>query len=731
MSSISLSHSLRRLWALERFGPSLRFFIALTGSMTWCWYSGQMELLTPLFLGVIASALAESDDSWQGRLFSLCVTLICFFFTAMAVELLHPYPWLFISALCAATFCLIMLGALGERYATVAYATLILAIYTMIGLEQSRDALAPIWQQPMYLVIGAAIYGVLSVAWYGLFSQQPLQHSLARLFREQCHYLKAKSALFEPIRNADIESQRLALANQNSRVVAALNDTKAIILHRVGGRSNSKINRYLKLYFLAQDIHERASSSHYPYQKLSEAFFHSDVLFRCLRLLRQQGDGCKALAKAIELRQPFDYGGGHSAALEDLQAAIAYLKQQNNPEWRDLLRSLRALANNLSTLDHLLRDAANPDALALTQDNTIFDRDPKTFKEAFERISQHFSIHSLLFRHALRLSIAVAVCYGVMQLMHVSQGYWILLTTLFVCRPNYGATRNRLVERIAGTILGLAASWVLFELFPELWVQSLIAVAAGVVYFATRTSHYKISTAFITLMVLFCFNQVGDGYNLFLPRLTDTLIGSAIAGLAVFFILPDWQGRRLNVVLAQTLRNNGRYLKQIMQEYTQGKTDDMAYRVARRDAHNADAALSSTLTNMLKEPGHFRRQTDIGFRFLLLSHTLLSYISALGAHREKLAHAPTYLVLNQEAQLLADSLEQIAQKLIKREPIDVQSDAEQQQSYRLRDLPEEEDDTLRLLQTQLLLISQQLGSIRTLAAHVLSSSEAKQVADLQ
>ena len=722
MGSISLSLSLRRLWALERFGSSLRFFIALAGCMTWSWYHAQMELLTPLFLGVIASALAESDDSWQGRLFSLCVTLVCFFFTAVAVELLHPYPWLFVSALSLATFCLIMLGAIGARYATVAYATLILAIYTMIGLEQSTDVSVPLWQQPALLVTGSAIYGVLSVIWYGLFSQQPLQHSLARLFREQCDYLKAKSALFEPLRNMDIEGHRLAIAKQNSRVVAALNDTKTIILHRVDGRGGSKVNRYLKLYFLAQDIHERASSSHYPYQELSEAFFHSDVLFRCLRLLRQQGDGCKALAKAIEMRQPFDYGGGHGAALEDLQGAIAYLKQQNNPEWRDLLRSLRALANNLSTLDHLLRDAANPDALALTQDSAILDRDPKSLKEAFERVRQHFSIHSLLFRHALRLSIAVAACYAVMQLLHPDQGYWILLTTVFVCRPNYGATRIRLVERIIGTILGLGASWVLFELFPELWVQALIAVAAGVAYFATRTSHYKLSTAFITLMVLFCFNQIGDGYNLFLPRLTDTLIGSAIAGLAVFFILPDWQGRRLNVVLAQTLRSNGRYLKQIMLEYTQGKTDDIAYRVARRDAHNADAALSSTLTNMLKEPGHFRRQTDIGFRFLLLSHTLLSYISALGAHREKLAHAPTYLQLNQEAQLLADSLEQMAEKLTKREPIEVHSEIEQQQSYRLRDLPEEEDDTLRLLQTQLLLISQQLGSIRTLAAHVLNKS---------
>ena len=722
MGSLSLSHSLRRLWALERFGPSLRFFIALAGCMTWCWYSARMELLTPLFLGVIASALSESDDSWQGRLFSTGVTLICFFLTAVAVELLYPYKWLFVSALSAATFCLIMLGALGERYATVAYATLILAIYSMIGLEQSGAPSASIWQHPLLLVSGAAIYGALSVIWYGLFSQQPLQHSLARLFREQCDYLKAKSALFEPLRNMDIEGHRLAIAQQNSRVVAALNDTKIIILHRVGRRSSSKINRYLKLYFLAQDLHERASSSHYPYQKMSEAFFHSDVLFRCLRLLRQQGDGCKALAKAIELRQPFDYGGGHSAALDDLQGAIAYLKQQNKPEWRDLLRSLRALANNLSALDHLLRDAANPDALALTQDNTIFDRDPKTVKEAFERITQHLSIHSLLFRHALRLSIAVAVCYGVMQILHPDQGYWILLTTVFVCRPNYGATRIRLVERVIGTILGLAASWILFELFPELWVQALIAVAAGVVYFATRISHYKISTAFITLMVLFCFNQVGDGYNLFLPRLTDTLIGSAIAGLAVFFILPDWQVRRFNVVLAQTLRSNSHYLKQIMLEYTQGKTDDMAYRVARRDAHNADAALSSTLSNMLKEPGYFRKQTDLGFRFLLLSHTLLSYISALGAHRENLAHAPTYLRLNQEAQLLADSFEQIAEQLIKRQPIEVDSEVEQKQSYRLRDLPEEEDDTLRLLQTQLLLISQQLGSIRTLAAQVLSKN---------
>ena len=719
MAFFQLRLSLRRVWAIEKFGPSVRFFIALTICMAWSWSQNNMELLIPLFLGVIACALSETDDTWQGRLTALVVTLVCFLLTATTVELLYPHPLAFAIVLSCATFGLIMFGAVNERYGTIAFATLVLSIYTMIGLEQKGNQPIELFDDSLVLLSGASIYGLLSVLWHGLFAQQPLQQSLARVFRRQCEYLKIKSILFEPLRQMDVEGHRLALAQQNSRVVAALNDTKDIILHRVGrGRPSPKVSRYLKLYFLAQDIHERASSSHYPYQKLAAAFFHSDVLFRCLRLLRQQGDACKALAKAIQFKQPFDYGAGHTAALEDLQAAILYLRQQNNPEWRDLLRSLRALANNLSTLDSLLRDAENPDALALSQDNMIFDRDPKTLREALDRIVQQLTPNSLLFRHALRLSIVVAVSFGVMQWLQPHQGFWILLTALFVCRPNYGATRVKLVERIVGTILGLAASWVLFTLFPYLWVQALFAVAAGVAFFATRTSHYMLSTAFITLMVLFCFNQIGDGYNLFLPRLTDTLIGSLIAGLAVFLILPDWQGRQLNRVVAKTLEANSLYLKQIMQEYQTGKSNDMAYRVARRDAHNADAALSVTLANMLKEPGHFRKDTDVGFRFLLLSHTLLGYISALGSHRQLLANAPTYSNLSAEAKLLTESLELLSTQLMQREAIDLSCEVEEQQTLRLLDMPEEEDDALRLLQTQLLLISQQLSSLRSLAASI-------------
>lgn len=726
MSSTSFRHSLRRLWALDKFSYSLRVFIALTGSMALCWFQDEMALLIPLFLGIIACALAETDDSWQGRINALAVTLVCFTVAALSVELLFPYPLVFVCALALASFGLTMLGALGERYGAIASATLILSVYTMIGVDQRGGEVTDFWHEPVLLVAGAAWYGLLSVLWQVMFSNQPVQQSLASLYRELGYYLKLKATLFEPIRQLDVEARRLELAQQNGRVVAALNAAKEIILHRVGnGRPGSKVSRYLKLYFLAQDIHERASSSHYPYNALTEAFFHSDVLFRCQRLLRQQGAACRRLSESIQLRQPFTYDASSAQAMSDLDASLEHLRIQSNPAWRGLLRSLRALAANLATLDRLLSDASNPDTLADASDSSLLDRSPRTLADVWSRLRQHLTPTSLLFRHALRLPLALSVGYGMVHLIHPTQGYWIMLTTLFVCQPNYGATRRKLVQRIIGTAIGLTVGWALFDLFPSAIIQSMFAVAAGVVFFVYRTTRYTLATAAITLMVLFCFNQVGDGYGLFLPRLFDTLIGSLIAGLAVFLFLPDWQGRRLNKVLATTLSCNSIYLRQIMQQYAHGKRDDLAYRLARRNAHNADAALSTTLANMLMEPGHFRKEADVGFRFLVLSHTLLSYLSGLGAHRETPLPAPVReQLIDGVGESLACSIDEIAAGLSSKLPVAIHSDDEEALASALEQMPEEVDEGQRLVQTQLALICRQLGPLRTLAAHLIKDAPA-------
>ena len=730
MPQPSLSQFLRRLWALEKFGYSLRVLIAMAGSMGLSWYLGQPTLIIPLFLGIIASALAETDDSWLGRLNALLVTLLCFSIAAVAVELLFPYPWLFVAGLALSTFALVMLGALGERYGAIAQATLILAIYSMIAADQRDGALQHLWRDPMLLVAGAAWYGLLSVGWNALFAHQPVQQSLARLYRELGLYFRYKAALFEPVRQLDVEQRRLELAQQNGRVVSALNAAKETLLNRLGnGRGGGKINHYLKLYFLAQDLHERVSSSHYPYQALAEAFFHSDVLFRCQRLLRLQASACADLGEAIQMRQVFRYSEANGQALEDLQASLEHLREQNNPAWRGLLRSLRALSGNLSTLQRQLASASDPGTLEGEQDSSLLDRQPQSLREAVNRIRLQLTPTSLLFRHALRMTIALVCGYAVLHAIHPEQGYWVLLTTVFVCQPNYGATRIKLVQRISGTLLGLIAGWALFDLFPSQPIQALFAVVAGVVFFATRSTRYTLATAAITLMVLFCFNQVGDGYGLIWPRLFDTLLGSLIAAAAVFLILPDWQGRRLNQVVANTLSCNSDYLRQIMRQYDSGKRDDLAYRLARRNAHNADAALSTTLSNMLLEPGHFRKDAETGFRFLILSHTLLNYLSGLGAHRESLPDDASDALLERAAQQLATSLDDLATALAQNKPVAIYSEDEEALAQQLEQAPDEMDDAHRLVQTQLGLICRQLAPLRSMASHLIKQQPAGQGQD--
>jgi len=51
--------------------------------------------------------------------------------------------------------------------------------------------------------------------------------------------------------------------------------------------------------------------------------------------------------------------------------------------------------------------------------------------------------------------------------------------------------------------------------------------------------------------------------------------------------------------------------------------------------------------------------------------------------------------------------------------VDIYSDAEDALAKRLEELPEEQDDAHRLVQTQLALICRQLTPLRTLAAHLL------------
>ncbi|MBA8236102.1 YccS family putative transporter [Escherichia fergusonii] len=632
----------------------VRIFIALCGTTALPWWLGEVKLTIPLTLGMVAAALTDLDDRLAGRLRNLIITLICFFIASASVELLFPWPWLFAIGLTFSTSGFILLGALGQRYATIAFGALLIAIYTMLG-----TSLYDQWyQQPLLLLAGAIWYNLLTLIGHLLFPIRPLQDNLARCYEQLAHYLELKSRLFDP----DIEDESQAplydLALANGQLMATLNQTKQSLLTRLrGDRGQRGTRRTLHYYFVAQDIHERASSSHVQYQALRDYFRHSDVMFRFQRLMSMQGQACMKLSRCILLRTPYQHDSHFERAFTHIDAALGRVRADGASE--EQLKALGFLLSNLRAIDAQLATIESEQALALPDNSTesqLADDSPHGLSDIWLRLRRNFSPESALFRHAIRMSLVLCVGYGIIQITGMNHGYWILLTSLFVCQPNYNATRHRLTLRIIGTLVGVAIGLPILWFVPSLEGQLVLLVITGVLFFAFRNVQYAHATMFITLLVLLCFNLLGEGFEVALPRVIDTLIGCAIAWAAVSFIWPDWRFRNLPRVLERATDANCRYLDAILEQYHQGRDNRLAYRVARRDAHNRDAELASVVSNMSSEPDVTPQIREAAFRLLCLNHTFTSYISALGAHREKLTNPDVLAFLDDAVCYVDDAL---------------------------------------------------------------------------
>jgi uncharacterized membrane protein YccC len=67
-------------------------FVALAVAVLACWLLQRVNAVPAVFLGIIASAIGETDDNWQGRTKSVLLMLACFTVATFAVLELYPFP---------------------------------------------------------------------------------------------------------------------------------------------------------------------------------------------------------------------------------------------------------------------------------------------------------------------------------------------------------------------------------------------------------------------------------------------------------------------------------------------------------------------------------------------------------------------------------------------------------------------------------------------------------------
>ena len=619
------------------FMYNIRMIIAFSGTAFVPYFYGFHLATIPLTLGVVAAGISDIDDRFSVRIQNQLYTYIGFFITATSIQLLFPHPILFACGLIISCIGLILLGSLGKRYSTIAYGCLIISVYSMLGVHLFEE-----WYlQPSLLVIGAAWYGIISTISFLLFPVREVQDKLAFSYSSLGDFLFAKSNLFDVDMTAkSYQLSMIDLSLENGKLVGIFNEMKTALLTRLkGDRGQKDTRRSLQYYFVAQDIHERADSAHIDYPKLAKEFQHSDILFRFQRILSLQGKACKDLSSSIMSRELYTHNSRFKHAFQNLKVSLQKLKNENKYDliW---VNALSSLYQNLKSIDAQLKNLETERNIKLDKakhiENQLKDDDLKGWDDIVIRIKQHLTPESVLFRHAIRLSIVLLVAYIFVQLTNIQYGYWILLTALFVVQPNFNATKRRLRLRVFGTLVGIIIGYSILYFIPSIEGQLLLLIISGVLFFELRSKQYAQATAFITILALINFNLDGSGFSAAFPRLIDTLIGCALAWLGVTFIFPDWKFRRLPRSISRSLQAQCNYLKEVIEQYKYGRNNGLNYRIVRRAAHNTDADVASLISTLATEPDFDPDQKSLAFEFLCLNHTFLSYIAALGAHREKI-----------------------------------------------------------------------------------------------
>src|SRR5690606_11716589 len=156
----------------------------------------------------------------------------------------------------------------------------------------------------------------------------------------------------------------------------------------------------------------------------------------------------------------------------------------------------------------------------------------------------------------LRLAIVAFIGFLAGKLLPIGHhSYWIVLTILVILKPGFSMTKQRNYERAIGTVLGGILGALILFLIKDDTALFIIMLVFMTIMFSLQRVNYFISVLFMTpyILIMFSFISNTTGDNIVTERVLDTLIGSGIAFISIYLILPSWESYQFKKYMADML----------------------------------------------------------------------------------------------------------------------------------------------------------------------------------
>ena len=208
-------------------------------------------------------------------------------------------------------------------------------------------------------------------------------------------------------------------------------------------------------------------------------------------------------------------------------------------------------------------------------------------------------------RHHARVALSAALAVGLVRLIHLEQGYWLTLTTIFVMKPTVSQTLKISTQRLAGTIGGALLAATLVVSLHSALALALCILPLAIGTFAARAVSHVPYVLFLTpqfVLVAQVASSPGEPWYLSWARVQNSCLGAALAVVISLLVWPEWQRNRLATVLRKALSTTGAYLDAVLEQLGE-RPGDMARPLAelRREACLAIDQLEALLSGIRLE----------------------------------------------------------------------------------------------------------------------------------
>jgi len=593
-----------------------------------------LSLMTAIPLGALVVGSTDSPGPFLHRRNTILASIIINFLVVVITISLNHNPVLIIIFIVVFGMFFSLIGIYGTRANSVGLIALLVFIFNI----DSKASFGSPWFNGLLFTAGGACYFVTSLILHRIRPYRYIQLQLGESLRSVAGYVETLSGLFKLQHNDEyiynrLRQQQIVIQQEQDSLREMLLSTRELVI------DSTVKGRIIMMMFLdSVDLFEQVISLQQDYNDVHEAFDSTKIVSLTENTLHKFCEELNAIGYAVQFNQQSHSHVDIDELLQQLldafrEARKKYLTKSTLHlfiKLRQIIYALQEVGERLKRLHYF--SGYEKMSSRHYKYNSSEEVQIQRNEVSPALLIDNITFKSSQFKHALRVTIALLIGYGISLFLPVGHGYWILLTITTILKPAYSISKTRNKQRLLGTVTGVVIGFTFIYFVKNSTVAFLLMFCTMIVAYSLLKLNYYISCVCITIYVLISFHFLNQSnFNIVIKdRLIDTVIGCIIAFIISSTVFTVWEHQQTKDLIKTLVEANKKYFNAVVSLLKPSINNENIYKTARKEAFVALANLSDNFQRILSEK---RKPPHLAFyhQFVSSSYMLAAHIASLSS----------------------------------------------------------------------------------------------------